>query len=497
MSGTYGLGGILRSSPDRALIDSAYRHDCEDGKALLPALAKANKAHALALARAGIVSGADLSELLDALSELEGWPVERFRVEPESGDVYNSFDENLKSLVGDSAGWLHAGRPRREAVNVAFGLTLRNGLVPLIVNGIELLRVFARVAERDIDVLMTDFTYFYHAQPTRFSHYILTFAHTLVRDLERLFDSMLQVNSSVGESGSVNGSRLRTDRRYFSELLGFDGVVTHCRDAMWQPDLPLDCISACASLMMNFARFAEELQIWSTAEFSLIRLPDRYCRASVIMPQKRNPYPLTYIRGLANLVIGRVSTYGSYGRVPSGNPDSRTFVYGDLCETVNKVSAATYLFSRVIDEMVVEKDRMRRSLDASDCFATELADELITRTGLNYGAVHTIVGRCVAQMEERGLPLAELGTDDIRAAADAAGYSIPHVGGLDLNTVFDAEKAVETRDVPGGAARGRVVEMIEDLRVTADLFEDKIGGMRERMRSADQFLENEIANVNA
>jgi argininosuccinate lyase len=174
---------------------------------------------------------------------------------------------------------------------------------------------------------MADYTYLQPAQATSFGHYLLTFAYPLVRDLDRLQALYRRTNLSPAGCGSVNGSRLPQDRTRLAGLLGFDGQVPHARDAMWQPDGPIEMLAMIVAALVNLDRLAEDLQIFATAEFDLIDLADSHARASVIMPQKKNPYALTYVRGVANEMIGMLAGVAALGRTPSGQVDNRVFIW--------------------------------------------------------------------------------------------------------------------------------------------------------------------------
>ena len=158
---------------------------------------------------------------------------------------------------------------------------------------------------------MPDLTYLQHAQPTTLAHYLLGFVFPIGRDFERLRAGFGRVNRCSGGIGSVNGSGLPLDRGRLADLLGFEGVVTHARDAMWQADMPVELMAAVVAAAINVDRLCEDLQIWVTREFGLAELADDYSRCSVIMPQKKNPYSLAFVRGAAGVLIGRLTAMAS------------------------------------------------------------------------------------------------------------------------------------------------------------------------------------------
>ncbi len=169
-------------------------------------------------------------------------------MDPSFGDVYNNREAALKKMIGSTAGWLHAGRPRREAVNIGYLLRLRADLIDLLRGLVALGEVLAAQAARHTATLMPDQTYLHHAHPTSLGHYLLTYLYPMFRDLARLKTGYLHVDMCPAGSGSVNGSRLPIDRNMLRESLGFHDMAVHTRDAMWQPDVPIEIISAVVAI---------------------------------------------------------------------------------------------------------------------------------------------------------------------------------------------------------------------------------------------------------
>ena len=161
--------------------------------------------------------------------------------------------------------------------------------------------------------LLPDYTYLQAAQPTTFGHYLLGFAYPTLRDLDRIRALYGRVNQSPAGCGSTNGSRLPQDRERLRELLGFEALVRHARDAMWQADLPIEAAAVLTAVLINLDRLAEDLQIYATEEFALVELDDRHARASKIMPQKKNPFALTHVRGAASTMIGTLAASAAIG----------------------------------------------------------------------------------------------------------------------------------------------------------------------------------------
>ena len=246
----YGDGGRLKGRPDPMLINTAYAHDCDDGPVLLDGLLKANMAHALMLIEEGIIPKDEGQKLLSGLVELTKRPASRFEFNPELGDAYNSVDHELTRLIGKASGWLHVGRPRREAVNIGYLIAIRDRVFILAESLLNLAGNLLSLSEREKETIAPDFTYLLHAQPTSLGHYLTTFLFPIFRDLERLQGYFSRHNQSPAGSGSVNGSSLPMNRDALARYLGFDKPLEHSRDGMWQTDLPMELMAITSTCLL-------------------------------------------------------------------------------------------------------------------------------------------------------------------------------------------------------------------------------------------------------
>jgi argininosuccinate lyase len=447
----FGKGGRLGAGAEDALVRSAYRHDCADADILLDGLNAADMAHAVALSDAGVIPKDAQSALFTALVETSHAPEGSITIDPSLGDVYNCREAYLKQTYGDVSGWLNAGRARREAVNISFLLATRHRVLDMSRALGNLGQIMARLADDHKDTIMPDFTYLHHAQPTVFGHYLLTFGFPILRDFDRLSGYFDRLNQSPAGSGSVNGTPLGVDRDHLAELLGFEAALPHTRDAMWQVDVPIEGMSVLIAMMTNISRLCDELQIWNSAEFSIVDLPDSLCRASVIMPQKKNPYPLTYIRGLTSDILGKVASFAAHGKIMSGNPDSRTFVYGELPRTLDRCTEALDLLAAVLDGLKLNKGLLEKRARSGYLYATDLAERLMLDHQLDYRSAHKIVG---AYVKRRSDDTAKAGgeLDDLIDAFTSVTGGSCKMDQAWFDSVRDAKSIIDSRTGLGGAA---------------------------------------------
>ena len=490
----YGKGARLKESAAQELIDSAYEHDCEDADLLLPWLHYADLAHVVMLTEEGVIPSDSAKVLLTGLLNQLDIPLEEFPIRKDLGDVYNSKDANLKQLIGGESGWLHAGRARREAVNISYLLQVKISLLDLSSAVIELAETFIDVANKNRDTLLPDQTYLQHAHPTNLAHYILTYFYGLLRDIERLEHIIDRYDLSPAGSGSVNGSRLPLNRKRLAELLGFEGVIPHTRDAMWQTDLPIECASMLSTLTTNLSRFAEEMQVWMTLEYSYLDLPDSLSRASVIMPQKKNPYGLAYFRGLTSTIIGLLASYPALGKVMSGNPDSRIFIYGSLPRAIHKTTKAIDLLKIIISTAQFNKQKMREALDQGFSQMTDIADYLILEEKIDYRSAHQIVGKVTANLVDSGKCGRDVNIEDIKDAANTLDLKLNTLTDEKLKELIKFENIVNSRTSEGGASRSNLDEMLDNGKTIIQNRQKLFKHKKEQMEASMEKLKTTSIN---
>jgi argininosuccinate lyase len=259
-------------------------------------------------------------------------------------------------------------------------------------------------------------------------------------------------NTSPGGAGCVNGSRLLDDRDPIARMLGFEGVIEHTRDAMWQTDGLVDMLAGAASLVGAQSKLGEDLEIWASSEFDYVTLADGFSRASVLMPQKRNPYALSIIRGASGTLVGRLTGFLAVIKSPSARSDNLIYAYGEVPRALDLAVRTTRLTNGVVRTLQVNAASMWAALEAGFCQATDLAEYVMLTCGLDYRTAYQVVGVAVRAAHEAGLRGIDLnGAMLDEAAQQHAGRSLG-LAGTDLSEVLDPRRIVETRTAVGGAA---------------------------------------------
>jgi argininosuccinate lyase len=457
-----GEGARLKEGPAPELMQSAFRLELADAPILWRGLSLADLAHIVMLRETEIAPEAASARLLRLLLELHALPLSEFPLNPALEDVYSNREAWLRQRDEDAAGWMGAGRPRREPATVAYRIAVRERLLALSDMLVALCRTLTDSATTHATTVMPDYTYLQHAQPTSLGHYLLSFVYPLLRDLERLQACYVHTNQSPAGIGSINGSRLPVDRRRLAELLGFDRAIVHTRDAMWQVDHPVELAGLVTTILLHLDRLAEDLQIWNTAEFDLVELADRHARISLIMPQKKNPYSLAFIRGVTGQVLGKVVSLAAVGKTPSAQMDNRIFVIGETPRLLDQAIDAVRLMAGVMGGVTFNTSLMRRRAAEGYAQATDLAEVVMQQAGLNYRTAHRVVGLAIRLAMEKGEKEGAIPTAVLEEAARQVLGRPLGLSAAQLAAVADPSAIVATRQGLGGAAADPLYAMIEE-----------------------------------
>ena len=457
------LVGPSSEAPAPELVQAGFAWEIADAPLLHHGLNLADLSHVLDLRARGLIPEQAAADLLTVLLEAYRTNPADFPYDAAWGEVYNSRERHFVERIGDSAGWLHAGRPRREAARVALRLLLRSQTARLIAVGADFAATAATVAADHAETFMGDQTYLQQAQPSTFGHYLLGFVPPALRDGDRFAAALDQVNTSPGGAGCVNGSRLIDDRGTIAEALGFDGVIAHTRDAMWQTDVFIDLLATSASMIANQAKLAEDLEIWSSQEFDYVDLAGPFTRASVLMPQKRNPYSLSIIRGASGVLIGRMSGFLAVVKSPSARSDNLIFAYGEIPRALDFTIRVSALSTGVVRTLTVNAERMWSELDRGFTQATDLAEFVMVAADVDYRTAYHVVGHAVRAASRQALRGRDISAAMLDEAAEAVCGRRLDLDGAELAEALDPRRIVATRRATGGAAPAEVRAMAEEF----------------------------------
>jgi len=417
-----------------------------------------SRAHAKMLARQGIISHQDAADIERGLAQIEGEIAGgQFVWSLDDEDVHLNIEKRLTALVGDAGKRLHTGRSRNDQVATDIRLYLRTE-IDRLAGLIRALQVsLVNLAEQHADTLMPGFTHLQVAQPVTFGHHLLAYFEMLDRDHARLLDARKRVNRLPLGSAALAGTTYPIDREFVAAELGFDGVCENSLDAVSDRDFAIEFL-ACASLIMtHISRLSEELILWMSPRFGFIRLADRFCTGSSIMPQKKNPDVPELARGKTGRVNGHLVALLTLmkGQPLAYNKDNQEDKE-PLFDTVDTLSDTLTIFADMIASITVNADSMRRAALEGFSTATDLADYLVKK-GLPFRDAHEAVARAVRHAEARGIDLAQVPLPDLQGFSPLIDQSV--------YAVLTLDGSAASRNHIGGTAPAQVRAAIGRARL--------------------------------
>lgn len=413
-------------------------------------------AYAAALERAGLISAQERAALVEGLQAVYA-EFERGAYEPRLADedIHTAVERRLGELIGETARKLHTGRSRNDQVATDTRLYLRDKIQFLRGELVALQSAIIERAEEHLDVLMPGYTHMQQAQPLLFSHWLMSYFWMLQRDKERLDDLARRVDICPLGAGALAGNALGVDRAALAADLGFGRISENSVDAVSDRDYVAEFLFWATLTQVHLSRLAEDLIIWSSAEFGFVSLDEAFTTGSSLMPQKRNPDSLELLRGKAGRLLGHLTGLLAVLKgLPSAYDKDLQEDKEPLFDAVETMTLSLAIAAGVIRTLRVHAEAMAQAL-ADGLLATDLADYLV-RKGVAFRRSHELVGMAVRRAEALGIRLRQLPLAEFQAISD--------VFGPDLYDIFDFRHAVECRDVPGGTATDAVRAQIAQAK---------------------------------
>ena len=441
-------GGRYASGPDAIMskINASIHFD----RKLFAQDITGSKVHATMLANQGIITKADAAAITKGLDQIKSEiAAGKFTFSAELEDIHLNIESRLKELIGDAAGRLHTARSRNDQVAVDFRLYVRETADELAHGLKKLMLALAEKAEAEAGTIMPGFTHLQVAQPVTFGHHLLAYVEMLSRDLGRLQDARARLNESPLGAAALAGTSYRIDRNATAKSLGFTGPTRNSMDSVASRDFALEILAACSICSIHLSRFAEELVIWSSAQFNFIKLSDKFTTGSSIMPQKRNPDAAELIRAKPGRIIG---AFNALAIVMKGLPltyskdmqEDKEQVF-DALENMELAIAA---MTGMVRDMTPNRDAMKAAASTGFSTATDLADWLVQNLKMPFREAHHVSGRIVALAEKKNVLLSELPLKDLQSVHGAIDQSV--------FKVLSVEASVKSRTSFGGTAPANV-----------------------------------------
>ncbi|PSR94081.1 hypothetical protein PHLCEN_2v4509 [Hermanssonia centrifuga] len=417
-------------------------------------------AYAKALTKVGILTAEEEKKIVEGLQTVgQEWEQGVFSIQPDDEDIHTANERRLSELIGPLGGKLHTGRSRNDQVATDMRLWLL-GEIKEVEAGLKgLIRVMVERADTEKDILLPGYTHLQRGQPIRWSHLLLSHAFSFHADLQRLQQLTPRVSVLPLGCGALAGNPFVVDREFLAKELDFQSVAENSLYGVGDRDFIVEFMMWASLAMTHISRMAEDLVIYSTAEFGFVSLSDAYSTGSSIMPQKKNPDSLELLRGKSGRVFGNMAGFlMTLKGLPSTYNKDLQEDKEPLFDAVDTVSASFQIAEGVVATMEVHADKMRQAL-TMDVLATDLADYLV-RKGIPFRETHHISGRAVALAESRKCQLNDLTLEDYR--------SLNEKFADDIHSVFDFEASVERRESIGGTSRKMVDRQISVLRASLE-----------------------------
>ncbi|MEO8156201.1 MAG: argininosuccinate lyase [Betaproteobacteria bacterium] len=415
-------------------------------------------AHARMLHAAGVLSKVDLADIERGMASIRDEIRQgKFAWSIDLEDVHLNIEKRLTDLVGDAGKRLHTGRSRNDQVATDIRLYLRAAIDETLQLIAALQGRLVELAEQHVDTLMPGFTHLQVAQPVSFAHHLMAYFEMLARDASRYADCRKRMNRLPLGAGALAGTTFAIDRERVARELGFDGVCENSLDAVSDRDFAIEFCACAALVMTHLSRLSEELILWMNPRFGFIRLADRFCTGSSMMPQKKNPDVPELVRGKTGRVNGHLVGLLTLmkGQPLAYNKDNQEDKE-PLFDTVDTISTTLRIYADMVGGITVDKQAMRRAAMEGYATATDLADYLVKK-GVPFREAHEVVARAVRCAADKGVDLAQLGLDELKLFSSLVD--------ADVIEKLTLEGSLAARDHIGGTAPKQVRAAIARARL--------------------------------
>ena len=401
-------GGRFAAGPDAIMeaINASIGFD----RRLYAQDIRGSRAHAAMLAATGIISDSDAEAigkgLLTVLSEIEAG---QFAFRTDLEDIHMNVEARLKEVIGEPAGRLHTGRSRNDQVATDFRLWVRDQCDAAIDGLTALIRAALSQAEGGADWVMPGFTHLQTAQPVTWGHHMMAYVEMFGRDLSRFQDARKRMNESPLGAAALAGTGYPIDRDMTAAALDFDRPMANSLDAVSDRDFALEFLAASSICAVHMSRLAEELVIWSSAQFRFVSMSDKWSTGSSIMPQKRNPDAAELIRAKIGRILGAtVALFTVMKGLPLAYSKDMQEDKEQVFDAADTLMLALAAMTGMLSDLTANRDRLEAAAGAGFSTATDLADWLVRELGLPFRDAHHVTGSLVALAEQGGVDLPDL-----------------------------------------------------------------------------------------
>ncbi len=372
-------------------------------------------------------------------------------------DIHMNIENRLFEIIGEDAGYIHTGRSRNDQVITDLKLWLRSSTVKILNQLNNLIKIIIKDAEKNVQTIMPGFTHLKNAQPISFGHYLLAYVEMFNRDKKRFQNNLENLSENPLGVAALAGTSFNIDRNYTSKKLKFKKPTNNSIDTVSDRDFVLDFLYSVSVCSIHISRMAEEFIIWNSDAFGLIKLHDKVVTGSSIMPQKKNPDPLEYLRGKAGISFGNLF---SMLTILKGLPlsyfkdlqDDKELVFNSYDQIKNSI----LILSEILKNFTPNKKRMYELANIGYTTSTDLADYIVISYGLPFRQAYKITSEIVNYADSKKMNLDELTLEELKKIEPKLNE--------DVLKVFNLKNSIKSKKSYGGTSFENIKKMIKKYK---------------------------------
>ena len=372
-------------------------------------------------------------------------------------DIHMNIEKRLFEIIGEEAGYVHTARSRNDQVITDLKLWMKSATKIINKNLNKLILSTLNLAEKNVNTIMPGFTHLKNAQALSFGHYLMAYVEMFVRDKKRFQNSMESLDQNPLGVSALTGTSFNIDRNYTTKKLGFKNPTKNSIDTVSDRDFVLDFLYNCSVCSMHISRISEELIIWNSDAFNLIKLSDKIVTGSSIMPQKKNPDPLEYTRGKTGLIYGNLfSMLTILKALPLSYfkdlQDDKEIIF----KTNDYINNCLKILDEVLNNLNPNKKKMLELADTGFIAATDLADYLVKNHSMSFRSAYQKTAEIVNLAEKENKQLKDLEIEKLKKIE-------PNLN-EDIFNVFNLKNSVNSKKSYGGTSFDNIKKMIKKYK---------------------------------
>ena len=411
-------------------------------------------AHVEMLFKQKIISFKIKNKIIYGLNKIEKEILKnKFEFNKKYEDIHMNIEKRLFQIIGDEAGYVHTARSRNDQVITDFKMWMKSATIEINNQIDKILKSTLKVAEKNIETIMPGFTHLKNAQPISFAHYLMAYVEMFSRDKKRFFNNLESLNENPLGVAALTGTSFNIDRYYTTKKLGFKTPTNNSVDTVSDRDFVVDFLYSVSVCSMHISRVAEELIIWNSDGFNIIKLSDKVVTGSSIMPQKKNPDLLEYLRGKSGITYGNLF---SMLTILKGLPlsyfkdlqDDKEIIFKSYDTIINCLK----IFDEILKNFSPNKNKMLELANNGYITATDLADYLVKNHTMSFREAYQKTAAIVNLAEKRNKKLEELDINELKKIEPKLTNEVLKI--------FDLKNSINSKKSYGGTAFDNIKKMI-------------------------------------